>query len=90
MVTIWVWLFLGVMVLAMFVIEAVSSAHAKRNPSVNPMEVERLEAELNASTAQIETLKARLNAVETIVTDEEHQLRREFRKLRIKPKRRRS
>ncbi|MEO0983298.1 MAG: hypothetical protein AAFX03_11680 [Pseudomonadota bacterium] len=44
-------------------------------------EVERLKAELEASQAQIAALKSRLEAVETIVTDEENELRREFRKL---------
>ena len=41
-------------------------------------EVARLNAELDASMAQIEVLKRRLEAVETIVTDEEAALRREF------------
>ncbi|MCI4645728.1 MAG: hypothetical protein MRY64_13190 [Hyphomonadaceae bacterium] len=41
-------------------------------------EVARLKAELEASHAQIEGLKRRLEAVETIVTDEEAQLRRDF------------
>lgn len=41
-------------------------------------EVERLKGELDASQQQIAALKARLEAVETIVTDEEVQLRREF------------
>lgn len=41
-------------------------------------EVARLKAELEASHAQIEGLKRRLEAVETIVTDEEARLRRDF------------
>ncbi len=44
-------------------------------------EVARLKAELDASHAQIEGLKRRLEAVETIVTDEEAQLRRDFDRL---------
>lgn len=41
-------------------------------------EVERLKAELDFSQQQIASLKARLEAVETIVTDEDLALRREF------------
>lgn len=44
-------------------------------------EVARLKAELDASHQQIEALKRRLEAVETIVTDEEAQLRRDFDRL---------
>ena len=41
----------------------------------------RLKQELEDSQAQINALKTRLEAVETIVTDEEAELRREFYKL---------
>ena len=44
-------------------------------------EIVRLKQELEASQEQINALKARLEAVETIVTDEETELRREFYKL---------
>ena len=44
-------------------------------------EITRLKDELETSQAQINALKARLEAVETIVTDEEMELRREFYKL---------
>ena len=44
-------------------------------------EITRLKQELEDSQAQINALKSRLEAVETIVTDEETELRREFYKL---------
>lgn len=44
-------------------------------------EITRLKNELETSQAQIDALKSRLEAVETIVTDEEMELRREFYKL---------
>lgn len=44
-------------------------------------EVERLERELEDSRAEIDALKSRLEAVETIVTDQDLELRREFHKL---------
>jgi len=44
-------------------------------------EISRLKQELEDSQAQINALKSRLEAVETIVTDEETELRREFYKL---------
>ncbi len=44
-------------------------------------EITRLKAELAASQSQIDALKTRLEAVETIVTDEEAELRWEFHKL---------
>lgn len=44
-------------------------------------EISRLKQELEASQVQIDALKSRLEAVETIVTDEETELRREFYKL---------
>ncbi|MEL7541323.1 MAG: hypothetical protein AAGJ51_10500 [Pseudomonadota bacterium] len=44
-------------------------------------EISRLKQDLEESQAQIHALKSRLEAVETIVTDEEAELRREFYKL---------
>lgn len=44
-------------------------------------EIARLKQELEESQSQINALKTRLEAVETIVTDEEAELRREFYKL---------
>lgn len=44
-------------------------------------EISRLKQALEASQVQIDALKSRLEAVETIVTDEEAELRREFYKL---------
>lgn len=44
-------------------------------------EITRLKRELEDSQTQINALKSRLEAVETIVTDEEIELRREFYKL---------
>lgn len=44
-------------------------------------ETVRLREALADSHAQIDALKSRLEAVETIVTDEERNLRREFRNL---------
>ena len=44
-------------------------------------EITRLKQELEDSQAQINALKSRLEAVETIVTDEETELRRAFYKL---------
>lgn len=52
-----------------------------RSSSARSEEVSRLKAELAASQKQIDALKSRLEAVETIVTDEEAELRWEFHKL---------
>ncbi|MEL7030741.1 MAG: hypothetical protein AAGL97_13835 [Pseudomonadota bacterium] len=51
-------------------------SHARKSE-----EISRLKQELEDSQAQINALKSRLEAVETIVTDEEVELRREFYKL---------
>ncbi len=51
-------------------------SHARKSE-----EISRLKQELEDSQAQINALKTRLEAVETIVTDEETELRREFYKL---------
>lgn len=53
----------------------------RRHSSAKNEEIVRLKQELEASQSQIDSLKARLEAVETIVTDEETELRREFYKL---------
>ena len=55
------------------------SEHSR--PSRKSEEISRLKRELETSQAQISALKSRLEAVETIVTDEETELRREFYKL---------
>lgn len=44
-------------------------------------EVDRLREELAGSQAQVAALTARLEVLETIITDEERALRREFREL---------
>ena len=53
----------------------------QRSHSRKSDEINRLKRELEDSQAQIDALKSRLEAVETIVTDEEAELRREFYKL---------
>ena len=53
----------------------------RRSNSRKSEEISRLKQELEDSQAQINALKSRLEAVETIVTDEEAELRREFYKL---------
>ncbi|MEM9571875.1 MAG: hypothetical protein AAF996_10430 [Pseudomonadota bacterium] len=53
----------------------------RRSHSRKSEEISRLKQELEESQAQINALKSRLEAVETIVTDEEAELRREFYKL---------
>ena len=52
-----------------------------RSHSRKSEEISRLKQDLEDSQAQINALKSRLEAVETIVTDEETELRREFYKL---------
>lgn len=54
---------------------------SRRRSSRSKDEIARLKDELETSQSQISALKARLEAVETIVTDEEAELRREFYKL---------
>lgn len=51
-------------------------SHSRKSDEIN-----RLKKELEDSQSQINALKSRLEAVETIVTDEEAELRREFYKL---------
>ncbi|MBR9835343.1 MAG: hypothetical protein GYB42_09170 [Alphaproteobacteria bacterium] len=58
-----------------------SGRRRHRSSSRSSEEVARLKAELAASQDQINALKSRLEAVETIVTDEEAELRWEFHKL---------
>ena len=53
----------------------------RKSHSRKSEEIARLKQELEDSQAQINALKSRLEAVETIVTDEETELRREFYKL---------
>ena len=53
----------------------------RHNSSHRSEEITRLKQELAASQSQIDALKTRLEAVETIVTDEEAELRWEFHKL---------
>ena len=53
----------------------------RRSQSRKSEEIARLKQELEDSQTQINALKSRLEAVETIVTDEEIELRREFYKL---------
>lgn len=56
--------------------------HARRHTHARKSdEINRLKQELEDSQAQINALKSRLEAVETIVTDEEAELRREFYRL---------
>lgn len=62
-----------------------SSSRRSRRSAEASNEIARLKAELDNSHAQIAALKSRLEAVETIVTDEENELRREFRKLQERP-----
>jgi len=52
-------------------------------PATGPAtgEVDRLREELAGSQAQVAALTARLEVLETIITDEERALRREFREL---------
>ena len=52
-----------------------------RSSAEKSAEIDRLKKELNAAQNQIGALRSRLEAVETIVTDEEAELRREFKKL---------
>ena len=54
---------------------------SRRSRSRKSEEISRLKQELEDSQAQINALKSRLEAVETIVTDEEAELRREFQRL---------
>ena len=54
---------------------------SRRSSERKSEEIARLKHELEESQAQINALKSRLEAVETIVTDEENELRREFYKL---------
>ena len=81
----WIWLLVGMAFWMMFAGKnswgCSPRRSRRRRRSAQNEEIEQLKKELEASSKQIETLKARLNAVETIVTDEEHELRREFRKL---------
>ena len=53
----------------------------RHRSSAKNEEIARLKQELETSQEQINALKSRLEAVETIVTDEETELRREFYKL---------
>lgn len=53
----------------------------RRSHNRKSEEIARLKQELEDSQTQINALKSRLEAVETIVTDEETELRREFYKL---------
>jgi len=57
------------------------AGRSRRRHSRKSEEIARLKQELEGSQAQINALKSRLEAVETIVTDEEAELRREFYKL---------
>lgn len=52
-----------------------------RSSAEKSAEIDRLRKELDAAQNQIGALRSRLEAVETIVTDEEAELRREFRRL---------
>lgn len=56
-------------------------SRSRQHDSRKSEEIARLKTELEESQAQINALKSRLEAVETIVTDEEAELRREFYKL---------
>lgn len=79
----WVfWLIFGFAMMGMFGGRsgwACGSPRSRRtHRSRSSEEITRLKAELDASHEQIAALKRRLEAVETIVTDEETALRREF------------
>lgn len=58
-----------------------SGRRSRHSSSRRSEEISRLKTELAASQDQIDSLKARLEAVETIVTDEEADLRWQFSKL---------
>ena len=80
------WLMWTLFGVAMWVILAgkggcARSRRGRRSQARSGDEIARLKAELDASHEQIAALRARLEAVETIVTDEEEQLRREFDRL---------
>ena len=80
----WVWMLIGFGIWSMFASSEEgcgSSRRKKRRSSRKSAEITRLKEELDASQAQIASLKKRLEAVETIVTDEETELRREFKRL---------
>ena len=77
----WIWVMFGVGMWFLFArggAWSCSGSRRSRRTREASGEVARLKAELATSTAQIEALKRRLEAVETIVTDEEAALRREF------------
>lgn len=86
----WGWLIFGLILWGVFSnsgscsSEEPHSRRRKRRSREERSEVEALKAELAASAKQIETLTARLNAVETIVTDDERELRKAFRGLEEK------
>lgn len=85
----WVWLVVGLVLWGIFANGEGCSSESprrrrKRRSREERSEVEALKAELAASAKQIETLTARLNAVETIVTDDERELRKAFRGLEEK------
>lgn len=85
----WAWMLLGLTVWSLMGSRrgASCSRSGKRNrrhrrsASGKSAEIARLKQELDESQSQIAALKARLEVVETIVTDEETELRREFRRL---------
>ncbi|MEO1101973.1 MAG: hypothetical protein AAFW65_09025 [Pseudomonadota bacterium] len=82
----WAWMLIGFGIWSMFMSPKGACGSSKRGrrskrSSKKSAEIARLKEELDASQAQIAALKTRLEAVETIVTDEENELRREFRRL---------
>lgn len=82
----WAWMLIGFGIWSMFASPYGACGSSKRSrrskrSSKKSAEIARLKEELDASQAQIAALKTRLEAVETIVTDEENELRREFRRL---------
>ncbi len=79
-----IWTLIGFAVVGMFSGKEGCSGRRSKRPrtSASSDEIAQLKSDLDASHQQIGALKARLEAVETILTDEELQLRREFEQLR--------
>ena len=82
----WIWWMIIPFMIFMFAGQGERSGACSRrrrdgHRSRKSEEIARLKQELEESQTQINALKSRLEAVETIVTDEETELRREFYKL---------
>lgn len=78
----WMWIAFGVAMWFVFAGKGSCSrggergSHRRRERAVS--EIDRLKAELDASQAQVASLRQRLETLETIVTDEDRELRRRF------------